>query len=93
MSIISPRKYPSGGSQLILLGALCFSLFTGAFAQVPETKEQMDELRGEISNENSHVEKDYQWYPDSKFAMFIHWGLYSQPAGVWKDEKYFGIEG
>ena len=91
MSNNSPRKYPSGASQLILLGALCFSLSSGAFAQAPKAKEQMDKLWGDISNEDGQVEKDYQWYPDSKFAMFIHWGLYSDPAGVWKDEKYFGI--
>src|ERR1700683_1367154 len=26
-----------------------------------------------------------QWFRDAHFGMFIHWGLYSQPAGVWKD--------
>ncbi len=24
------------------------------------------------------------WFKESRFAMFIHWGLYSQLAGVWK---------
>ena len=25
------------------------------------------------------------WFKDAKFGMFIHWGLYSQAGGVWKD--------
>lgn len=28
-----------------------------------------------------------QWWKDAKFGMFIHWGLYSELAGVWKNEK------
>ncbi len=27
------------------------------------------------------------WFTDSRFGMFIHWGLYSGPAGVWKGNK------
>jgi alpha-L-fucosidase len=27
------------------------------------------------------------WFPDARFGMFIHWGLYSNPAGVWKGKK------
>ena len=32
-------------------------------------------------------EKDMrmQWWRDARFGMFIHWGLYSIPAGEWKD--------
>lgn len=27
-----------------------------------------------------------QWWRDARFGMFIHWGLYSIPAGEWKGE-------
>lgn len=27
------------------------------------------------------------WFRDAKFGLFIHWGLYSVPAGEWKDKK------
>ena len=27
------------------------------------------------------------WWRDSRFGMFIHWGLYSELAGNWKDYK------
>ncbi|HEY4414722.1 MAG TPA: alpha-L-fucosidase [Verrucomicrobiae bacterium] len=28
-------------------------------------------------------EKRMQWWRDAHFGMFIHWGVYSVPAGVW----------
>jgi alpha-L-fucosidase len=28
-----------------------------------------------------------QWWREARFGMFIHWGLYAQPAGVWKGQK------
>jgi len=31
------------------------------------------------------------WWRDAKFGMFIHWGLYSVPAGVWKGKEIEGI--
>lgn len=32
-----------------------------------------------------------QLFDEGNFAMFIHWGLYSQLGGVWKDTTYYGI--
>ncbi|QQL44531.1 alpha-L-fucosidase [Sulfuriroseicoccus oceanibius] len=31
------------------------------------------------------------WFDDARFGMFIHWGLYAQPAGVWKGKDYPGV--
>lgn len=31
------------------------------------------------------------WFRDSRFAMFIHWGLYSEAAGSWAGRAYHGI--
>ena len=28
-----------------------------------------------------------EWFKQAKFGMFIHWGLYSIPAGEWKGER------
>jgi alpha-L-fucosidase len=28
------------------------------------------------------------WWREAKFGMFIHWGLYSVPAGVWKGKAH-----
>ena len=30
-------------------------------------------------------------FDEGNFAMFIHWGLYSQLGGVWEDTTYYGI--
>ena len=31
------------------------------------------------------------WYTNARFGMFIHWGLYSELAGVWENKRYYGI--
>ncbi len=31
------------------------------------------------------------WWRDAKFGMFIHWGLYAIPAGLWKRQEIPGI--
>lgn len=32
-----------------------------------------------------------QWWRDARFGMFIHWGLYSLPAGAWNNQPIPGI--
>ncbi|MFO7633867.1 MAG: alpha-L-fucosidase [Caldilinea sp.] len=31
------------------------------------------------------------WWRNAKFGLFIHWGLYAIPAGVWKGQEIPGI--
>ncbi len=31
-----------------------------------------------------------QWWRDAKFGMFIHWGIYSVPAGKWGNTTTYG---
>ena len=31
------------------------------------------------------------WWREARFGMFIHWGLYAIPAGIWKGEAVEGI--
>ncbi len=31
-----------------------------------------------------------KWFREARFGMFIHWGVYSVPAGEWKGNKNFG---
>ena len=35
-------------------------------------------------------EQRIQWWRDAKFGMFIHWGIYSLPAGEWRGKKVSG---
>jgi alpha-L-fucosidase len=31
-----------------------------------------------------------KWFAEARFGMFIHWGLYSVPAGEWKGKNTYG---
>ncbi|MBI5691682.1 MAG: alpha-L-fucosidase [Verrucomicrobia bacterium] len=43
------------------------------------------------SSLDSAREKRLAWWHEAKFGLFIHWGLYSLPAGEWKGQTYSGI--
>ena len=32
-----------------------------------------------------------RWWREARFGLFIHWGLYAIPAGVWRGERVPGI--
>ncbi len=32
-----------------------------------------------------------EWWREARFGMFIHWGLYAQPAGEWKGRPVVGL--
>ena len=32
-----------------------------------------------------------EWWSEARFGMFIHWGVYSVPAGRWKGEEVGGL--
>ena len=32
-----------------------------------------------------------EWWREARFGLFIHWGLYAQPAGEWEGEQIPGI--
>ena len=48
-------------------------LVSSAFSQVNYLQES-----------KADKDKRMQWWRDARFGMFIHWGLYSIPAGEWK---------
>jgi alpha-L-fucosidase len=60
---------------LLLLGSVMV-IFT--FSSKPVKKE--------IAPENR-----MDWWTNAKFGMFIHWGVYSVPAGVYKGQEVRGI--
>ncbi len=52
----------------------------------------MSTMWGEKSvQRSSGGESRGQWFSDSKFAMFIHWGPYSEAGGRWRNRTYYGI--
>jgi alpha-L-fucosidase len=42
-------------------------------------------------NDNPATSPRTQWWRDSKYGMFIHWGLYSQLAGHWNGQTTSGF--
>jgi alpha-L-fucosidase len=57
----------------------------------PENKQSLN--RTVPANETGESIDKTKWFREAGFGMFIHWGLYSIPAGVWKgdpveDERY-----
>lgn len=39
-----------------------------------------------LSETKAQKEERMKWWKDARFGLFIHWGLYSVPAGEWKGE-------
>jgi len=46
-----------------------------------------------IQDNETPAEKDARlhWFREARFGMFIHWGLYSIPAGRWNGKEIAGI--
>ena len=49
-------------------------------------------LFGADATPESKAEHDARmaWFREAKFGLFIHWGVYSVPAGEWKGNKSYG---
>lgn len=39
----------------------------------------------------AHHDQRLNWWREARFGLFIHWGLYAIPAGIWKDQEVPGI--
>ena len=57
-----------------------------------QSKGQVTDNKGTGSaNKPADKQEMIDWFRESKYAMFIHWGLYSQAANLWKGETNYGI--
>jgi alpha-L-fucosidase len=72
MVTLSAKRHICGGIILMFFGFTLFSFESRTHAQ--------DFLH------ESKAEKDarMEWWRQARFGLFIHWGLYSIPAGEWK---------
>ncbi len=64
---------------------LALTLACTAFQTI--TAQTMPEVMPELANKvQSSPEHDARmaWFREAKYGLFIHWGLYAIPAGVWK---------
>ena len=70
-------------------GALLLSLPSISAA---EKAQSMDKMWGKEKQQvikPSH--QSLKWFTEDKYAMFIHWGLYSEMGGVWEGKTHYGI--
>jgi alpha-L-fucosidase len=52
--------------------------------------QQMDQMWG-TQDAKASENKRGKFFDWGNYAMFIHWGLYSQIANKWEDKNYYGI--
>jgi alpha-L-fucosidase len=46
---------------------------------------------GTVRTQTPSQDAKMKWFREAKFGLFIHWGLYSIPAGEWKGQRIAGI--
>jgi alpha-L-fucosidase len=69
-----------------LLAFFILNLLTGAVVAKDDPKPKKVALKKAI------IETDRMaWWSKARFGMFIHWGVYSVPAGVYQDKKIPGL--
>jgi alpha-L-fucosidase len=66
-----------------LVTLLFLSLFLSGFVTAQEKKDFTKESTEAFT-------KRMEWFTDAKYGMFIHFGLYSQLGGVWKNKEVAG---
>jgi alpha-L-fucosidase len=71
----------------VLLVLSCFAFALQGFSQNQEN----DKLSQEWVRMHLSKEKALEAFNEAKFGMFITWGTYSLPAGIWKGEKIPGL--
>jgi len=67
---------------ICLAAAFGLILICSACAQ-----EKASGVRGPRAETKQQRDARMQWWRESRFGMFVHWGLYSGLAGTWKDKS------
>jgi alpha-L-fucosidase len=64
----------------LLVSLILIPIFTGALVKADPQPE-----------DKAHRDARMEWWRQAKFGMFIHWGVYSVPAGYYKGQPVPGI--
>src|SRR5439155_13865005 len=71
------------------LGVILTLVCTATLGALGQEKEKPPQgLPGETKEQR---DARMQWWRDARFGMFIHWGIYSVPAGTYNGKKIEGI--
>src|SRR5437899_2957701 len=73
--------------RLVVL-VVCANVFAATFAYAgAETNTAANAI---VQETPAQRDVRMQWWRDARFGMFIHWGLYSVPAGEWQEKTNYG---
>jgi alpha-L-fucosidase len=50
----------------------------------------MSAQQGPVAESPTAHDKRMEWFRDARFGLFIHWGVYSVPAGEWQGNTNYG---
>jgi alpha-L-fucosidase len=78
-------KFNAKEIKKIIILVICMVMVSFVF---PQKKESITSEWNKMHQSKRLALKDFN---NAKFGMFIHWGVYSQPAGIWKGEKIKGL--
>jgi alpha-L-fucosidase len=90
---VSRREFSKGC--VLTASSLAIGDATRVWAQVQGEQYQMSQKHPvpSIQDTETRAQKDarMEWFREARFGMFIHWGLYSIPAGRWDGKEISGI--
>jgi alpha-L-fucosidase len=81
---------------LAVVAAIPFSYGIPGYAQLEGSKPDTQPVNHPvpaIQDTETAAQRDarMQWWREARFGMFIHWGLYSIPAGTWDGKQIPGV--
>lgn len=78
-------------SRRLPLVALAAALAVAGFAAAPGRAQEGAAGRDFIHESTADRGARLRWWRDARFGMFIHWGVYAVPAGVYQGKEVPGI--
>ena len=71
---------------------LSIFLTISGFSQTRKDETRMDKMWGDQDHVNTVKNTSRtKLFDEGNYAMFIHWGIYSNIGNLWKDTTYYGI--
>ncbi|WP_432798048.1 alpha-L-fucosidase [Poriferisphaera sp. WC338] len=64
----------------------CITLFSHNLHANDPTQNNDKQFKSVVGESREQYDQRMQWWSDSRFGVFIHWGLYAIPAGEWNGE-------
>jgi alpha-L-fucosidase len=72
----------------LIIPAVCAGVFAAVFAHAGiETSADTNSI---VHESAAQRDARMKWWREARFGLFIHWGLYSVPAGEWRGQTNYG---